>query len=109
MSGVDLSYPVILMDHQPFNLPAAASKGADLQLSGHTHHGQIFPINLITNAIYEVSHGITKIGETNFYVSTGSARGVRRSGSEQGRRSCVLSCGLSIKSKPFKESECENI
>ncbi|MCX6250007.1 MAG: metallophosphoesterase [Bacteroidetes bacterium] len=69
--GVDLSYPVILLDHQPFNLAQAASFKPDLQLSGHTHHGQIFPINLITSAIYELSWGYKKIGETHFYVSSG--------------------------------------
>jgi uncharacterized protein len=69
--GVDLSYPVILLDHQPFNLAEAATHKPDLQLSGHTHHGQIFPINLITKAIYEVSWGYKKIGNTHFYVSSG--------------------------------------
>lgn len=71
MKGVNLSYPVILLDHQPFNLMKAAALGADLQLSGHTHHGQLFPINLITNAIYEVSYGYKVIGHTHFYVSSG--------------------------------------
>jgi predicted MPP superfamily phosphohydrolase len=71
MKDVDLSYPVILMDHQPFNLGTAASLGADLQLSGHTHHGQIWPFNYITEAIYEVSWGYKKIGNTHIYVSSG--------------------------------------
>lgn len=71
MKDVDLSYPVILMDHQPFNLGTAASLGVDLQLSGHTHHGQIWPFNYITRAIYEVSWGYKKIGNTHFYVSCG--------------------------------------
>jgi predicted MPP superfamily phosphohydrolase len=45
--------------------------GVDLQLSGHTHHGQIWPFNYITNAIYDISWGSGKIGETQFYVSSG--------------------------------------
>jgi len=71
MQGVDLSKPVILLDHQPFNLTRAAKVGADLQLSGHTHHGQLWPFNWITDAIYELSWGYKKIGQTHFYVSSG--------------------------------------
>jgi len=71
MKDVDRSYPVILLDHQPFNLSNAVAQGADLQLSGHTHHGQLFPLNFITDAIYELSYGYKKIGQTHFYVSSG--------------------------------------
>jgi len=71
LAGTDLSYPVILMDHQPFNLQDHASSGIDLQLSGHTHHGQIWPLNYITSAIYEVSRGYKQIGRSHFYVSNG--------------------------------------
>jgi uncharacterized protein len=71
MRGVDRSYPVILMDHQPFDLNKVVEQGVDLQLSGHTHHGQLWPFNYITNAIYELSWGYKKIGETQFYVSSG--------------------------------------
>jgi predicted MPP superfamily phosphohydrolase len=67
----DPSYPVILMDHQPFNLTKVAETGIALQLSGHTHHGQIWPLNYITRAIYEISWGYKKIGDTQFYVSCG--------------------------------------
>lgn len=71
MKGVDTSYPVILMDHQPFNLIHVSRQGIDLQLSGHTHHGQIWPFNYITNGIYELSWGYLQMGETHFYVSSG--------------------------------------
>jgi predicted MPP superfamily phosphohydrolase len=63
--------PVILMDHTPFQLEEAMENGVDLQLSGHTHHGQMFPINLITNKIYELSRGYKKKGNTQYYVSSG--------------------------------------
>jgi predicted MPP superfamily phosphohydrolase len=59
------------MDHQPFKLEKAAEQGVDLQLSGHTHHGQLWPFNYITNAIYELSWGYRQIGLTHFYVSSG--------------------------------------
>jgi hypothetical protein len=71
MAGIDTSYPVVLMDHQPFRLEEAVGKGIDIQLSGHTHHGQLWPLNKITRAVYEVSWGETVKGGTHFYVSSG--------------------------------------
>jgi uncharacterized protein len=71
MKSVDRSYPVILMDHQPFNLQEAVDNGVDLQLSGHTHHGQLWPFNFITKMVYELSWGYMKKGNTQFYVSSG--------------------------------------
>jgi predicted MPP superfamily phosphohydrolase len=71
MSGVDPAFPVILMDHQPFHLEEGAAAGIDLQLSGHTHHGQLWPLNFITRAVYEVSWGFKQVGETQVYVSSG--------------------------------------
>ena len=63
--------PVILMDHQPFKLEEASKAGVDLQLSGHTHHGQMWPFNYITSAIYQLSTGYMKKDGTHYYVSTG--------------------------------------
>ncbi len=70
-SGADPSYPIILLDHQPWQLEEAARLGVDLQLSGHTHHGQLWPLNYVTSAIYTVSHGYEKIGNMHVYVSSG--------------------------------------
>jgi predicted MPP superfamily phosphohydrolase len=64
-------YPVILVDHRPINLEMASQYPIDLQLSGHTHHGQLFPFNYITKKIYELSWGYKKIGYTHFLVSSG--------------------------------------
>lgn len=72
VDGAADSSVLIVMDHQPFGLDEAVAQGADLQLSGHTHHGQLWPFQLITNAIYEVSWGYKKKGETQFYVSSGA-------------------------------------
>jgi predicted MPP superfamily phosphohydrolase len=69
--NIDPLYPLILLDHQPFHLEKAVECGVDLQISGHTHHGQIWPFNLITKAIFEISRGYKKKGETHFYVSSG--------------------------------------
>ncbi len=72
LSGVSAEAPVILMDHQPFRLSEAAERGVDLQVSGHTHAGQIFPINLIVKLVYELSWGYMKKGDTHFYVTSGA-------------------------------------
>jgi uncharacterized protein len=71
LEGVDLSFPVIMMDHQPFNLQQVVDAGVDFQLSGHTHHGQLWPFNYITTAMYEVSWGYKQKGNSHFYVSSG--------------------------------------
>jgi uncharacterized protein len=71
MAGVDTLRPVILLDHQPYNLKAASGCGIDLQISGHTHNGQFWPFNYLTRAIFELSWGYKKIGNTHFYISSG--------------------------------------
>jgi len=69
--GVDLSLPVIMMDHQPFNLQQVVDAGVDFQLSGHTHNGQLWPFNFITKALFEVSWGYKQKENSHFYVSSG--------------------------------------
>jgi len=71
MAAVDRHYPVILMDHQPFGLGEAVREGVDLQISGHTHYGQIWPVSYIVKGIYELPWGYKKTGATHFYVSDG--------------------------------------
>ena len=71
MRQADTSKPVILLDHQPFRLQESVEYGVDLQLSGHTHNGQMWPLNYVTSLIYELSYGYLKKGNTNFIVSSG--------------------------------------
>ncbi len=71
LDGVDRGKPVILMDHQPFGLEEAEREGVDMQISGHTHHGQLWPFNFITRKVYEVSWGYKQKGNTHVYVSCG--------------------------------------
>jgi len=71
LAGIDQTKPVIVMNHQPFNLDEVAKADVDLHLSGHTHNGQLWPFNYITEAIFELSWGLMKKGNTNFYVSSG--------------------------------------
>lgn len=71
LAETDTSRPLILLDHQPYNLDDASGNGVDLQLSGHTHNGQMWPLNLFTSKHYELSHGYLKKGNTQFIVSSG--------------------------------------
>lgn len=69
--GVDLSKPVIVLNHTPDNLAEEADAGADIALYGHTHHGQAFPGNIATQIVFEVAHGYKKKGNTHVYVTSG--------------------------------------
>ena len=69
--GLDKTKPVILLDHQPYELDKAAAAGVDLQLSGHTHRGQLWPLSLAIKSMYEIDHGYLRKGNTHFYVSQG--------------------------------------
>jgi predicted MPP superfamily phosphohydrolase len=71
MKQVDSTKPVILLDHQPFHLDESVKYGVDLELSGHTHNGQIWPLNYLTSAIYELSYGYLSKENTHFIVSSG--------------------------------------
>jgi predicted MPP superfamily phosphohydrolase len=72
LSEVNTQLPIIVMDHQPIALQEAADNGADLQISGHTHHGQMWPLQAITRRVFRLSRGYMKIMNTHFYVSTGA-------------------------------------
>ena len=61
----------ILLDHQPYNLEQAERQHIDFQFSGHTHHGQVWPISWITESVYECAFGSHQRGQTHYYVSSG--------------------------------------
>ncbi len=61
----------ILLDHQPYHLEEAEKNGIDFQFSGHTHHGQVWPISWITDALYEKAFGSLQKGKTQYYISSG--------------------------------------
>lgn len=71
VTDADTALPLFLLDHEPFHLDEAEANGIDLQFSGHTHFGQLFPGNLLTNRIYELSHGYKQKGNTHYYVTSG--------------------------------------
>lgn len=71
MKQVDPSKPVILLDHQPYDLDIAQENGIDLMLSGHTHRGQIAPAHWITQKMYENDWGYLMKEQLHTVVSSG--------------------------------------
>jgi len=71
IANLDKTKPILLLDHQPYELDIAEKNGIDFQFSGHTHDGQVWPISLVTKALFEKSHGYLKKGDSHFYVSSG--------------------------------------
>jgi uncharacterized protein len=71
MKNIDHDRPVILLDHQPIHLEESEKYGIDLQLSGHTHNGQIWPLNYLTRRLYELSYGYRRKSGTQIIVSSG--------------------------------------
>lgn len=71
MAEIDKSKPIILLDHQPYKLTESEAADVDLQFSGHTHRGQVWPMSWVTDYIYEQSHGYRQWGNSHIYVSSG--------------------------------------
>ncbi|NJK90408.1 MAG: metallophosphoesterase [Blastochloris sp.] len=69
--GLDPGKLWVVLDHTPVRLEEAARAGVDLSLSGHTHHGQFWPWNLVTSLMYEVSRGYKLKAGTHVVVSSG--------------------------------------
>ena len=63
--------PLILLDHSPTELEEASNSHVDIQISGHTHYGQLFPVNYINRSQYELSWGYKKKRQTHFFVTSG--------------------------------------
>ena len=71
LKDIDMAKPLILLDHQPYNLTETEKAGVDLQLSGHTHNGQFWPGNIVVKMMYELPYGYMQKGSTHYYVSSG--------------------------------------
>lgn len=71
LKNVDKSLPIIELNHRPIALTEAEDNGVDLQLSGHTHEGQIFPFNLVTKAVFKDDYGYLKERKFNLIVTSG--------------------------------------
>jgi len=68
----NINLPVFVMDHRALSLGKVSDYAVDLQVSGHTHNGQLFPFQWITRSMYELSWGHKKVGDTHFIVSAGA-------------------------------------
>lgn len=71
VAETDMSRPIVILDHQPYDIAESDRLGVDIHLSGHTHRGQIWPLSLITDAMYDQSHGFRHWSHTYAYVSCG--------------------------------------
>ncbi|MCC8245078.1 metallophosphoesterase [Saccharothrix luteola] len=72
LDGRDTSTPVVLMAHQPVAVREAAKHGVDLQLSGHTHGGQMFPFHLAVGLQQPVRSGLETVDGTQVYTTNGA-------------------------------------
>jgi predicted MPP superfamily phosphohydrolase len=63
--------PLILLNHRPIPIDSINNSNADVLISGHTHNGQLFPINFIVKKIYDISDGYRKVNNTHVFVSSG--------------------------------------
>ncbi len=70
--GRDASRALVLLAHQPRHVEQAAEHGVDLQLSGHTHGGQLFPWGLFVRLQQPYVAGLHKHRDTHIYVSEGT-------------------------------------
>lgn len=72
VEGRDATKALVLLAHQPKAIGEAAERGVDLQLSGHTHGGQIFPFNFLVKLQQPFVAGLDRLGATQIYVSRGT-------------------------------------
>lgn len=73
LAGADPTLPVLLLAHQPKQVGRAVRAGVDLQVSGHTHGGQIWPFNYLVRLDQPVVQGLSRHGErTQLYTSRGT-------------------------------------
>ena len=71
--AIDPRKPSILLKHAPLNLQAAQERGVTVQLSGHTHHGQLFLFRFITSRVYQgYDYGLKWFRNLLVYISSGA-------------------------------------
>ncbi|MBQ7097515.1 MAG: metallophosphoesterase [Clostridia bacterium] len=93
LADVDKNLPVLVMDHNPSNIDEYGNE-VDLIVSGHTHKGQIFPGNLITNMIYTVDYGHYRKNSDSPHVVVTSGLGTWGMPMRVGTKSEIVSIKL---------------
>ena len=71
LHNVDTTNPIILIDHQPTDINTHKDLPIDIQFSGHTHHGQFWPFNYITERLYVLDYGYANINGRHFFTTAG--------------------------------------
>jgi len=71
LGGRRADRPVVLLCHQPVSIDRAVDFGVDLQLSGHTHGGQLWPFHYVVALQQGSASGLSRIGDTQLYVDSG--------------------------------------
>ncbi|MDQ0268195.1 metallophosphoesterase [Cytobacillus purgationiresistens] len=71
LKDVDMTQPVIVLDHQPREITKTQKLGVDMIFSGHTHRGQLAPAHLITQRMYENDWGYLKKEQLHSFTSSG--------------------------------------
>ncbi|MDR1979871.1 MAG: metallophosphoesterase [Synergistaceae bacterium] len=105
LDGPATKLPVVVADHTPQNLEEAESVGVALQLSGHTHGGQVFPFNLMMRWIYGLSSGSQRRGNTTVCVSSGA--GLWTMPLRTVTDSEIVLCTLSFKPRNPRSKACD--
>jgi uncharacterized protein len=72
LSGMESTRPTILLAHQPVLVGEAAARGVDLQLSGHTHGGQMWPFHYVVQLVQPSLAGLSIVDDTQLYVTRGA-------------------------------------
>jgi predicted MPP superfamily phosphohydrolase len=71
LAGARRDLPIVLLVHRPLGFDEARTAGVDIQLSGHTHDGQLFPVNLITARQYDLGWGHLERAGAHLFVTSG--------------------------------------
>jgi predicted MPP superfamily phosphohydrolase len=72
LDGRDERRPVVLLAHQPVMVEQAGAAGVDLQVSGHTHGGQLWPFDYVIRLDQPAVEGLSQQGRTQLYVTSGA-------------------------------------
>lgn len=72
LARADAAQPLIYLSHTPLYAEEAASAGADLMFSGHTHNGQIFPFNYLVRLQFPRVYGLFDVEGMKFYITSGT-------------------------------------